>query len=72
MNHIVLRPLGPEDAEEMLAFARAAGGETQHLTFGPEGLPFGTEAEPAYLAAHGQSADSCERAAFVGARPGAT
>lgn len=31
MNHVVLRPLGPEDAEEMLAFARAAGGETQNL-----------------------------------------
>lgn len=72
MNHIVLRPLGPEDAEEMLAFARAAGGETQNLTFGPEGLPFGPEAEQAYLAAHGQSADSCELGAFDGARLVAT
>ena len=72
MNHIVLRPLGPEDAEEMLAFARAAGGETQNLTFGPEGLPLGPEAEQAYLAAHGQSADSCELGAFDGARLVAT
>ena len=72
MNHIVLRPLGPGDAEEMLAFARAAGGETQNLTFGPEGLPLGPEAEQAYLAAHGQSADSCELGAFDGARLVAT
>lgn len=54
MKNIVLRPLRAEDAERMLAFARAAGQETKNLTFGPEGLPLGTEAERAYLAAHGQ------------------
>ena len=66
MKNIVLRPLRAEDAERMLAFARAAGQETKNLTFGPEGLPLGTEAERAYLAAHGQGADSCELGAFDG------
>ena len=72
MKNIVLRPLRAEDAERMLAFARAAGQETKNLTFGPEGLPLGTEAERAYLAAHGQGADSCELGAFDGETLAAT
>lgn len=66
MKNIVLRPLQAGDAGRMLAFARAAGQETKNLTFGPEGLPLGTEAERAYLAAHGQGADTCELGAFDG------
>ena len=66
MKNIVLRPLQAGDAGRMLAFARAAGQETKNLTFGPEGLPLGPEAERAYLAAHGQGADTCELGAFDG------
>jgi len=38
------------DAAELLAYLRQVGGETDNLTFGAEGLPFGVEAEAAYLA----------------------
>lgn len=39
----------PEDAAALLAFLRRVGGETDNLTFGPEGLPVTAEEEAAWL-----------------------
>lgn len=48
----------PEDAEELLALMRQVGGETDNLTFGPEGLPFSVEQEKDYLRAMGENPTS--------------
>ena len=46
---ITIERAKPSDAAEILTYLRQVGGETDNLTFGPEGLPFGVEAEEAYL-----------------------
>lgn len=48
----------PEDAEELLALMRQVGGETDNLTFGPEGLPFTVEQEQDYLRAMAENPTS--------------
>ncbi|MBR3752586.1 MAG: GNAT family N-acetyltransferase [Ruminiclostridium sp.] len=40
----------PEDAAELLTVLKQAGGESDNLSFGPEGLPFTVEEERAFLA----------------------
>ena len=45
-----IRKARPEDAEALLEYCRAVGGESDNLNFGPEGLPLSVEAERAYLA----------------------
>lgn len=45
-----IREPSPDDAAQMLAFARRIGGETDNLLFGPEGLPLNEEQERQYLA----------------------
>ena len=47
----------PEDAAALLAYLKIIGGETDNLSFGPEGVPLTEEAERAYLAMQAQSCD---------------
>lgn len=49
MEHIEIREMMPEDAEELIACIKRTGGETDHLTFGGEGLPVTAEQEREYL-----------------------
>ena len=55
--NITIERARPSDAAALLAYLRQAGGETDNLTFGAEGLPFALEAEEAYLAGLEQSRD---------------
>ncbi|MBR2490558.1 MAG: GNAT family N-acetyltransferase, partial [Ruminiclostridium sp.] len=57
----------PEDAAELLAVLKQVGGESDNLSFGPEGLPFTVEEEGAYLANLQHSATS---AFFVAKKDG--
>ena len=41
----------PEDAAALLDYLKCVGGETDNLSFGPEGVPLDVEAETQYLAA---------------------
>lgn len=63
-----IAPAEPGDAREILAFLRAAGGESDNLTFGPEGLPVTAAQERAYLARLGADADRVLLAARVHGR----
>lgn len=48
---ICIRPARVEDAAAMLGYLRQIGGESDHLTFGAEGLPLTVEQEAQRLAA---------------------
>ena len=50
MELIEIRETMPEDAEQLLAYLKKVGAETDNLTFGKEGLPVTVEQEQAYLA----------------------
>lgn len=50
----------PEDAEQLLAYLRQIGGETDNLTFGAEGLPSTAEQEADYLRRTLESADDVQ------------
>lgn len=45
-----LRPAAPGDAGAILAYLRQMGGESDFVTFGPEGIPMSEEAEAAHIA----------------------
>lgn len=47
---ITIEKASPADAEAILTYTKCIGGESQNLTFGPEGLPFTAEQERALLA----------------------
>lgn len=47
---IIIEKATPSDAEEIIAYLKQVGGETDNLTFGGEGLPITVEAEAAYIA----------------------
>ncbi len=49
MAQITIREALPKDAEAVLACLKQAGGETDNLTFGSEGLPFTVEQERVFL-----------------------
>ena len=49
MDQFIIREALPEDAEAVLACLKQAGGETDNLTFGSEGLPFTVEQERVFL-----------------------
>ena len=53
-NEFEIRPVGPADAEQMLAYLKRIGGESDNLTFGPEGIPFTVEKERAFLQARAE------------------
>lgn len=44
-----IEKLKPNDAEEMLNYIKLVGGESNNLSFGPEGLPFSVEEEQKYI-----------------------
>lgn len=46
---IEIRKAVPSDAEKILDYCRLIGGESDNLTFGPEGIPMTPEGERAYL-----------------------
>lgn len=47
--NICYRPATPSDAAQLLEYLKQIGGETDNLTFGPEGIPFTVEQEAALL-----------------------
>ena len=54
-----------EDAAALLEYLRIIGGETENLSFGPEGVPLSVEAEAAYLGMQAGSADNVQYLAKV-------
>lgn len=56
----------PEDAAALLDYLKIIGGETDNLSFGPEGVPLSVEAEQDYLRAQCGSADNVQYLARVG------
>lgn len=55
--NIIIERAKPSDAEEVLAYLKQIGGESDNLTFGAEGLPFSVEAETSYIANMADSKD---------------
>lgn len=49
MEDFDIREAAPEDAEKLIAFLTKAGGETDYLSFGKEGLPVSIAAEEAFI-----------------------
>ena len=47
----VIERARPEDAAAQLEYLKIIGGETDNLSFGPEGVPLSREEEEAYLRA---------------------
>ena len=64
----VIHPLTGNDAGAVLAFSRQIGGETDHLTFGPEGLPLGEEQERGFLEKAADTPDRLMLGAWDGER----
>lgn len=58
----------PEDAAALLEYLKIIGGETDNLSFGPEGVPLSVEDEAAYLRAQADSADNAQYLAKLGGR----
>ncbi|HAH61504.1 MAG TPA: GNAT family N-acetyltransferase [Treponema sp.] len=50
MNYTIESPV-PEDAEQLLAYLKQVGAETDNLSFGPEGQPFSVSEERDFIAA---------------------
>ena len=55
----------PEDAAALLDYLKCVGGETDNLSFGPEGVPLDVEAETQYLAAQVASKDNVQYLAWA-------
>lgn len=49
-----------EDAAALLEYLKIIGGETENLSFGPEGVPFSVEQEQAYLRSQENSGDNIQ------------
>ena len=54
-----------EDAAALLNYLKIIGGETDNLSFGPEGVPLDLEAEQSYLRLQAQSTDNVQYLAKV-------
>ena len=54
-----------EDAAALLEYLKIIGGETDNLSFGPEGVPLSVETEEAYLRNQAGSADNAQYLAKV-------
>ena len=54
-----------EDGAALLQYLKIIGGETNNLSFGPEGVPLSVEAEEGYLRAQENSADNAQYLAKV-------
>ena len=48
----------PSDAGMLLEYLKQVGGETDNLTFGPEGMPFSVEAEAEFISSMENSIDN--------------
>ena len=48
----------PSDAAMLLEYLKQVGGETDNLTFGPEGMPFSVEAEAEFISSMENSVDN--------------
>ena len=53
------------DAAALLEYLKIIGGETENLSFGPEGVPLSREEEEAYLRAQSGSSDNAQYLAKV-------
>lgn len=49
MCEYIIEKATPGDAENVLAYLKIIGGESDNLTFGAEGVPFSVEAEQAFI-----------------------
>ncbi len=56
----VIERARPEDAAALLDYLKIIGGETDNLSFGPEGVPLSVEEEQAYLRAQWGSPDNAQ------------
>lgn len=56
--NITIEKAIPEDAQAIIEYLKIIGGETDNLTFGPEGLPISVEDEIKYIEAHRNSTSS--------------
>ena len=67
MNHaqFYIERARPEHAAALLAYLKIIGGETDNLSFGPEGVPLDEAAEQAYLRAQAESTGNAQFLAFV-------
>ena len=63
--HFVVELARAEDGAALLQYLKIIGGETNNLSFGPEGVPLSVEAEEAYLRAQEGSADNVQYLARV-------
>ena len=61
----VIERARPEDAAAQLEYLKIIGGETENLSFGPEGVPLSREEEEAYLRAQSGSSDNAQYLAKV-------
>ena len=57
---LVIERARAEDGAALLQYLKIIGGETNNLSFGPEGVPLSVEAEEAYLRAQEGSADNVQ------------
>ena len=49
MNGYIIRKAAPSDAARLVEFLKTVGGETDNLTFGPEGLGISVKDEEEYI-----------------------
>lgn len=54
---IRIEKAAPSDAAKLLEYLKQVGGETDNLTFGPEGMPFSVEAEAEFISNMENSSD---------------
>ena len=55
---IRIEKAAPCDAAKLLKYLKQVGGETDNLTFGPEGMPFSVEAEAEFISSMENSIDN--------------
>ena len=55
---IIIAKAFPADAASILEYLKQVGGETDNLTFGPEGMPFSVEAEAEFISGIENSIDN--------------
>ena len=49
VREYLIEQANPNDAEDVLTYLKIIGGESDNLTFGPEGVPFSIEAERSFI-----------------------
>ncbi len=64
-SSFVIERAQPEDAAALLDYLKIIGGETENLSFGPEGVPLSIDEEEAYLRAQCLSPDNAQYLAKV-------